>query len=285
MQPDGHGNYIYRGACTDKSWTDSACAQVCTVDDPNHFETVSFCPNTTDFCCAKSVDGDCCQYANLRFNLTIPAYILAALQNGTVTAEPNGFDPGSTAVSSGGSSGGTSPTHSATTSSHSGISAGAAAGITIAVVVVVAIAVGVVIYCRRRYLSRRKPEDFHTDYNKPDVESKSMVEGVEVMTASVHSKPFDKVTENESRRGSRRESSTVSSPHSCMALNQAPTNTYSKEGGDPIAEDDEPTDAIREANDGVQTPERQFLDEGHLGGGRFDPWDGTSTGNSYISAT
>jgi hypothetical protein len=108
-ESDGHGNYIYRyfitprnylqvhpltrfsAACTDKSWTDSACPKYCTDDTPNHFETVSFCANTTDFCCVKSVDGDCCEYPELRFNLTISSYIWAYLENGTnaTTAPPS----------------------------------------------------------------------------------------------------------------------------------------------------------------------------------------------------
>lgn len=131
-EPDGHGNYIYRyfitprnslqvhpltrfsAACTDKSWTDSACPKYCTVDTPNHFEAVSFCANTTDFCCVKSVDGDCCEYPELRFNLTIPSYIWAYLENGTnVTTAPPSSLP-STAASGGISGVATSSSHSGT---------------------------------------------------------------------------------------------------------------------------------------------------------------------------
>jgi hypothetical protein len=169
-ESDGHGNYIYRysitprnslqvhpltrfsAACTDKSWTDSACPKYCTVDAPNHFETVSFCANTTDFCCVKSVDGDCCEYPELRFNLTIPSYIWAYLENGTnaTTAPPSSL-PSTTA--SGGTSGvATSSSRSGTTAaSKGGLSAGAGAGIGIAALLVfVGLAIGAFVFWRRR---------------------------------------------------------------------------------------------------------------------------------------
>ena len=159
-ESDGHGNYIYRyfitprnslqvhpltrfsAACTDKSWTDSACPKYCTVDDPNHFETVSFCATTTDFCCVKSVDGDCCEYSELRFNLTIPSDIWAYLENGTnaTTAPPSSL-PSTTSIS-----------HSGTAAaSKGGLSAGAGAGVGIAALFAfTGLAIGAFVLWRRR---------------------------------------------------------------------------------------------------------------------------------------
>jgi len=132
----------FSAACTDKSWTDSACPKYCTVDDPNHFETVSFCANTTDFCCVKSVDGNCCEYPELRFNLTIPSDVWAYLENGTnaTTAPPSSL-PSMTSSSPSGTA----------VASKGGLSAGAGAGIGIAALFIFAgLAIGAFVLWRKR---------------------------------------------------------------------------------------------------------------------------------------
>ncbi|KAF2428636.1 hypothetical protein EJ08DRAFT_662420 [Tothia fuscella] len=68
-QPALHGNYIYRAACDDASWLDGNCPQRCVSNVPNKFETLRFCSDSSEWCCAKSGPGDCCGSPSLRFKL------------------------------------------------------------------------------------------------------------------------------------------------------------------------------------------------------------------------
>jgi hypothetical protein len=155
------------------------------------------------------------------------------------------------------------------------------------VLVVVAIAVGILVYCWRRYHSRRQRSRPPTDDDKPGVIEAKSVEGLEVTADSFHSKPFYDSIEGGSRRESRRRSSSAVSPtdsrHQSMALNQVASNPFSQDSTGPIVEDNEPEDVVHETN-GL-TPEAQYLDGRHVGGDRYELCDGTSTRNSYLSAS
>lgn len=282
-QPDGHGNYVYRAACTDKSWTDSACPQVCTVDDPNHFETVSFCPNTTDFCCAKSAEGDCCQHANLRFNLTIPAYVFADLRNGSAADVPatSTFSQAPTAAATGGTSTSANTISSAAASSKPSLSAGAAAGIAVAaILVVIGIAVGTFVFWWRRRRTRAQNDAPPADHGKPEIIESRSISGLEVATGSIHNKSFDSGVEVGSPRDSRRKSSSAISPtqsrNTSVALGQVALYPYSQDGN-PIVEEEEPGNDVYEAYGHGPTSEAHCIEGRHVGPRRYELGDGHST--------
>lgn len=77
------GNYIYRGACTDQSWSNPACAQSCIQDKPNTYESLLYCNATGLFCCQKAPDsGSCCTDSKWQFKLDVPDNIVIYI-NGT----------------------------------------------------------------------------------------------------------------------------------------------------------------------------------------------------------
>jgi len=111
----GYGNYLYRATCTDKSWLAKTCSSVCITESPNRYETVSFCNATMDFCCPKSVEGNCCDHPNLRFSLDVPQDIMSNLINAPTEGPPS-------------SNGSVTPVSSVNTTKKASISPGAAAG-------------------------------------------------------------------------------------------------------------------------------------------------------------
>ncbi|KAK0654715.1 hypothetical protein DIS24_g5145 [Lasiodiplodia hormozganensis] len=80
-----HGNYIYRGGCTDQSWRSDACASKCTSNTPNLYESVLYCSNNDKFCCQKAAkSGSCCDDNGYLFTLDLPAWIMTSLRNASI---------------------------------------------------------------------------------------------------------------------------------------------------------------------------------------------------------
>lgn len=73
------GDYIYRGACTDQTFTDEACPKLCLYNTPNRWERLLYCGGTS-FCCQMSAEnGSCCAEPDLLFDYDPGAKIRAKL--------------------------------------------------------------------------------------------------------------------------------------------------------------------------------------------------------------
>ena len=77
--------YIYRAACTDKTWQDPSCPKSCSNDPRSEttWETLVSCNSTNTFCCQRSVpEGDCCCQPSTQFDLGFdpPVDVLSALR-------------------------------------------------------------------------------------------------------------------------------------------------------------------------------------------------------------
>ncbi|EXJ76332.1 uncharacterized protein A1O5_00840 [Cladophialophora psammophila CBS 110553] len=67
----GNANYIYRGGCTDSTWSSSSCAQACSFEveaDLSNFANIYDCGNgvgmatqNQSWCCASQDGSSCCQ--------------------------------------------------------------------------------------------------------------------------------------------------------------------------------------------------------------------------------
>ncbi|KAK7188316.1 hypothetical protein PSPO01_05507 [Paraphaeosphaeria sporulosa] len=173
-------NHYWRNGCTDKTWQDPACPNVCRGDEePNHYNAfIFYCFDPkNEFCCAPQgtleagVTGrntSCCNDEDLVFKASAPVIAgtaAAALPRVSTTISSTSSSLLSTSTSSQSSStksatatGETVTSSTPTASSESsGLSSGAKAGmgvgITLGVLAVLAI-VGVLFFMRRRKANR-----------------------------------------------------------------------------------------------------------------------------------
>ncbi|KAJ9156760.1 hypothetical protein NKR19_g4189 [Coniochaeta hoffmannii] len=75
------GHYYFRGACTDKTWQDPNCAQVCKGDNPSGYVAAQQCPSG-DYCCGSG----CCTDGTSGFALNNTATLAFASTSTTATS-------------------------------------------------------------------------------------------------------------------------------------------------------------------------------------------------------
>lgn len=109
------GHYYFRGACTDQTWKDGSCAQVCQGDSPSSWVQLQKCTSGL-YCCGSS---SCCNNANAQFAV-----------NGTSTATVAFLSATSSTTSRTTTSRTTTSSTTRTTSATTGLSATTGTGTT-----------------------------------------------------------------------------------------------------------------------------------------------------------
>ncbi|KAI9684148.1 MAG: hypothetical protein M1829_003418 [Trizodia sp. TS-e1964] len=117
--------YYFRGACTDKNWTQGGgCVSYCPSTNAGGWEKLVRCSDT-QYCCLHSTSGtNCCDTPSLIFKVQFPASIIQTYGS-TTTKEPSTKASTGTSTASASASTGSTPTSKS--SSVTGSSTGPAA--------------------------------------------------------------------------------------------------------------------------------------------------------------
>jgi hypothetical protein len=106
---DWPGNYVYRGACTDRTWQDPSCGLFCPGQGKDDWLQLRQC-TSTQWCCPAG-DSNCCTDGSALFSVngTSPAASAAAASDavgptstGTNAGRGNGTDAGGAGAGAGG---------------------------------------------------------------------------------------------------------------------------------------------------------------------------------------